>query len=180
MIRLLLVFIFLLIQVKTHAQFFDNNFFYMDAGISVGNYGGVHLSLNHVHKEKHSIHIGISSLIKLNSPYNSFFKGLEGIISHEVLYGRVIKLSRDSRISIRGGGALCNNYISTTLNSTDHSKAYLYEEERRLGYIFKPELEFPFSKVAGISFAPFVMYNPLNTAFGVEGKIMLGHLRRKN
>jgi hypothetical protein len=166
---------------SAQAQFFSKNYFYANAGASLGNYGGVHLGLNYIYNNKHSLQLGLSSLA--HKPFERNYELTEngkvplqeirGILSYELLYGRVLKLNW-SRLNFRGGVIYSNNYHISE-GSSFSGQLNLIQP----GLILKPEIEFPITQVFGFALSSFALLNSHQMALGLEGKVIIGLLRTK-
>jgi hypothetical protein len=183
--RIYLLLLFLLSFTTGIAQFSENNFIYLSGGASAGNYGGLHISLNYILKEKHSFQLGVSSLGKKPALYQymenspEYYEVIEGIFSIELLYGRIIK-AQNNRFNLRFGLVMSDNI---TLSEFKGSSDPLFDKSEdhiiTLGLIVKPEFELPFTNIFGFSIAPFLVVNNIKTAIGIEGRIILGHIRKR-
>jgi hypothetical protein len=189
----------LFLGFSASGQIFQDNFLYMNNGFSIGNNLGFNGSLNFIHQRKHSLSFGYSFLFKrsgsIPKDYNGdildlFTFGMsmpkDISLSVELLYGRVYNLNSNGTIRLNLSGGLTHTQYTYPHNwerqsGTRRFPNYSFEYQKKdvMGLIIRPAFEFPFTRIVGVSVAPFFLMHKYDTLYGLEFKTMLGWLRGK-
>lgn len=200
--RTILLFLFIFSINSIKAQFDENNAIYYSDGLNLGNYFAVDLNLNYVYKEKYSLKIGyISNMRKPKSrpvDYSSgFVKALlfgsvnpqDQMENYQFALGKVYSLNEKGTIRLNLSAGLGYTVIKEPENWQKIEEAsYLaenytwnYKRQNTISLIINPRIEFPFTKVYGLTISPMVQINKDRTYFGIGVGEMIGLLRnRKN
>jgi len=180
------------------AQFAQNHALYFSGEGNVGNYYGIDANVNYIYKEKFSLKAGYSAYVR--RPRSQPEDYTSGLIETVLLFGLVnprdklqnlhmdfgwlimLNQSRTLRLNAsvgfgytkitepknwerRTGGFLIENY-SWEYNSSD-----------AFSLILNPKIEFPFTRVFGLSVSPLMIINKERTYYGIGFGLMLGLLR---
>lgn len=182
-----------------NAQFAENNAIYSTVELNLGNYVGADLSLNYVYKETYSLKIGYTGNIRkpISQPsdfssgfFGALFMGLinpyDQMENYQMAAGKIYKLNASGTIRVNlslgigytiirepenwektGGGFLGNNY------------SWDYDQYNTVSLIINPKVEFPFSRVYGLTISPMLQINKDRTYLGIGFGQMLGLLKKK-
>lgn len=195
---LLLVFIFTL-SAKAQSQWSENNALYFSMDYNIGNYIGLELDANYIYNEKYSFKIGYSfNVRKPKSQPADFKSGLAGFLtlefvgpfdkmeSYHIAAGRIIKLNTKGSIRANLSLGIGLTTLSEPINwrknprFLDRNYDYDHTRYRTASLIINPKIEFPFTRIYGLSVSPMAILNKDRTYFGIGIGQMLGVLRKRN
>ncbi len=205
MIKKIIFFKFLLVSTMASAQFAENHFIYIDLGVPVAsNYSGsvIDADLNYIYKQKYTFEFGFSFLYRESESqpedynYDPFIdlwpteqSPFDQIYSFKLLTGRLIKTkSKLVRFNLKGGLSYSRFIKVTSWEKVTRSgffgssyEDYDYELEKLEGFglVIEPSIEFPLTRVVGLSVSPFAYLSNQASAYGLNLEIMLGYLRDK-
>jgi len=197
--KFFLTIVLYLFILEVQAQFSENHAIYMSPGFRAGNFRGASLNLNYVYQEKHSVQFGWSyfSSKPANRPENylggildlatyGFSSPRNRVTTRYVLFGRMIHLNADQniRLNLRAGPSwdmisTPENFKPIGINLINSNYSYDIFERKSLGFVIRPEVEFPFTQVLGLGVGTFLHVNRDFFVAGVEMNLMLGLLRKK-
>jgi len=184
----------------SNAQFGENNAIYSTAEWNLGNYIGIDISLNYVYKEKYAFKIGYTGNIREpKSQPEDYAPGLEGILlfslanpydkleNYHIGFGKIYKLNK--RGTIRANISLGLGY--TTIREPENwqrtdggfltaNYTWDYKQYNTISLIINPKIEFPFSRIYGLTFSPMLQLNKDKVYFGIGIGSMIGLLRKRN
>jgi len=186
--------------LEVQAQFSENHAIYMSPGFRTGNFRGASLNLNYVYQEKHSVQFGWSYLSSkpANRPENylggildlatyGFSSPRNRVTTKYVLFGRMINLNADQhiRLNLRAGPSWDmvtrpENFRPIGINPISGNYSYDIHERRSVGFIIRPEVEFPFTQIFGLGLGTYIQVNRDFFLAGVEMNFMLGLLKKRN
>ena len=200
--RTILLFLFIFSINSIKAQFAENNAIYYSDGLNLGNYFAIDLNLNYVYKEKYSLKIGyISNMRKPKSRPADYSSGLVNALlfgsvnpqdkmeNYQFALGKVYSLNEKGTIRLNLSAGLGYTVIKEPENWQKIEEAsYLaenytwnYKRQNTISLIINPRIEFPFTKVYGLTISPMLQINKDRTYFGIGVGQMIGLLRnRKN
>lgn len=155
------------ILANVNAQFSEKNAIYLSDQVALGNYLDVNINLNYVFDEKYSFQAGYSLYVRRarSQPedYNSgvakiFTFGISEYILDEmdnfqILVGKIYKLDESGKIRLNLAGGI--------------------------SYIVSPKVEFPLTRIFGISISPELLINKDRAFIGIGVGSMIGLLRNK-
>jgi hypothetical protein len=181
-----------------NAQFDDNNAIYLSGEVNLGNYIGVDINLNYIYKEKYSFKVGYTGNIRIpKSQPEDYSSGLVGIFllrfnepydqfeSFQMSFGKIYDLN--IRGTIRANLSFGLGYTTIRepenwqrINSNLLTENYTwdYKKYNRLSLMINPKIEFPFTKVYGLTISPMIQINKDRTYFGIGIGKMVGLLRK--
>jgi hypothetical protein len=189
----------LFLSTGLRAQFLDNNFIYVNAGLSGGNYIGATLSLSHIYKEKLIFQLGYSDFLRNARSQPDDYEG--GVIdallwgtlsptdqlrSYEFMMGKVKVLNQKgtTRLNLKAGLSYTQviepiNFKRVDMSFLGPNYSFEYGLRNSVGILVNPELEFPFSRFFGLSVSPFLSLGNQHTNVGIGFKTMAGILRNR-
>jgi hypothetical protein len=196
---LLLLCSVLFLSTGLRAQFLDNNFIYLNAGLSGGNYFGGTLSLSNIYKEKLIFQLGYSDFLRYARSQPDDFDGgvmdallwgtlspTDQLRSYEFMMGKVKVLNHkgSTRLNLKAGLAYTQiiepmNYKRMDTSVLGPNYSFEYRQINSVGILINPELEFPFSRFFGLSISPFLSLGNQHKNVGIGIKTMAGILRNR-
>lgn len=183
-----------------NAQFSENNAIYHTSEITFGNYLGVDIHANYVLKEKYSFKIGYSGFIRRpKAAPENYSSGVLGLLTFglanpydqmenfQVLAGNIYRLNRKgtirANISIGLGFTVIHeptNWQSLNGGFIGPNYSFDYREYNTVSLIINPKIEFPITRIYGLTFSPMLQINKDRTYIGVGIGQMIGLLRKKS
>ncbi len=200
--KIFLAFLILLNAQVITSQNNEKELYYVSSEINLGNYYGIDVHLNYVFKNRYAIKLGFSGNIREpKSQPEDYSGGLEGLFSvgtenpydHLLTYridvGRIYNLNPKG--TIRANLSLGIGY--TTIKEPDNwqfievdapinlaeNYTYSYRSYGTVSLIVNPKIEFPITKIFGLSLSPMLQWNKDRTYFGVGIGTLLGRLKVK-
>ncbi|MFV0482539.1 MAG: hypothetical protein ACK5MG_00385 [Bacteroidales bacterium] len=182
------------------AQFGDNNAIYLSAEGNIGNYFGCDLNLNYVCKEKYSFKLGyIANTRKAKSQPEDYTVGAPieilslGLIQtydklngFQIGVGRIYKLNPSGTIRANLSVGLAYTIIEEPENWKKVGDGVLtenytwnYDKQKTVSLIINPKIEFPITRVWGLTVSPMLQINKDRTYYGIGVGQMLGLLRKR-
>jgi hypothetical protein len=199
--RVIPICILLLFFLKLNAQFSENNAIYLAGGINVGNFWGMNLNLNYILNNNYSFQAGISGLFREpKSKPEDFTSGLtvaftlglssylyyDEMDTYQILFGKIFKINKIRTIRFNIAGGIGYTFLTEAINwkpatgfpLTDN---YTYDivKHGTISFIINPQVEFPFTRFAGVTLSPMLQINKYRTYIGIGVGAMLGLLREK-
>ncbi|BDD10705.1 hypothetical protein FUAX_31370 [Fulvitalea axinellae] len=111
------------------------------------------------------------------------------LYSTELLVGRMKNLNARGTVRLNLKGGLALSFLAEPTNWTPKNDGcvlfcdenYTYDSKNTFmpGIVLKPEIEFPFSRVFGLSVAPTAIITTGHSVFGVNFGMIVGKCRRK-
>ncbi len=180
-----------------HAQFDENHAIYSTGEFNVGNYIGLDLNLNYVFKEKYSVKMGYSANIrKTKSQPDDYSTGLSGLAllglidpydfleNYQIGVGKVYNLNQNGTIRLNATVGLGYTIVTEPANwkkldsgFENENYSWNYRERNTISLILNPKIEFPFTRVYGITISPMIQINKHTTYVGIGVGKMIGLLR---
>lgn len=184
--------------IGAKAQFGQNHAIYLSTEYSFGNYYGLDANLNYVYKEKYSLKVGFSGHFRKPESQPEDYSGgllsvftfgltnpLDQLFTYQVAFGKIFMLNKAE--TIRLNAALGVGY--TIITEPEHWRSvngfvtpnysWDYEEYERVSLIINPKIEFPFTRIVGLSVSPMLYINSKRTYFGLGIGKILGLLKKK-
>lgn len=196
--RILILLILFTCANELNAQFGQNHAIYLSSDLSLGNYIGIDENLNYTYKEKYSLKVGFSGhLRKPKSQPEDYSGGLLSVLSfgminpfdqlltYHIAFGRIFMLNESE--TIRLNAAIGIGY-TTIVEPRDWHRGtsfiapnygWEYKEYKRVSLIINPKIEFPVTRIVGLSVSPMIQVNTKRTYFGIGIGSMLGLLKKK-
>lgn len=184
-----------LFSINIHSQFSETKFLYANAGVSVGNYIGLNGGLNYIANEKFSLQLNYAfkSIDSEELPGDFIGGGIFGSSalkddyhSISVLAGYILKLNASGtiRLNLQGGIGYLKSKSLTNFQPAGpgiFTSNYSFDEEsnNNAEVVINPKIEFPFTRVYGLSISPFISMNSRKFFFGVSLDNIAGILRNK-
>ena len=198
--HLLTLLIFLFVIHKSSAQFDKHSTYYVSGELSLGNYTGIDISLNSVNKEQYSFKLGYSgNFRKPESQPENYSSGLTGLFSFGLanpydqvqnIYlaiGKIYNLNKKGTIRANLSIGLGYTTIREPENWEMIDDAFLtenytwnYYNYHTVSVILNPKIEFPFTRIYGLTISPMVQLNKDKTFYGIGIGQMIGLLRKRN
>lgn len=191
-----LIVVMLITLTKLQAQFLKNKALYLTQELEIGNHLGGGINATYIHTNNYSLSVGFSKYLKgaENIPADYSYLGyegglfgpLEGINNYQILAGKIFKFKKSgkTRLNLLAGFSYVDltelvNWERRHQHSNDGKYSYDYEHHRHgtIGFVINPKIEFPFTKVFGLSVSPKLNISKSRTLFGVGLGIMLGKTR---
>jgi len=200
--RAIFILLLLLPFSKLNAQFADKNALFYSSEMFAGNYWGINMSLNYIYDEKYSFQLVVSEMLRdAKSQPSDYYAGLFGFIgtfglsqihidemqNYQVLFGRIVKpkVNGTTRFNLAAGLSYTIINEPTNWQRVDDSYGlganYTYEisTQNTISLVINPKIEFPFTRVFGLTVSPLLQINKQRTFIGVGAGFMLGLLRPK-
>ena len=182
------------------AQFSEQNSLYLSNEINVGNYFGFDINLNYLRNDKYSLKIGhtrsFRDPISKPSDYTSGFSGLisfgvnrpyDQIHNYSILFGKIhhIKGRENIRFNISVGIGYSQivepeNWIPIDVGLFQENYTWNYSQFDAISIIVNPKIEFPFTKVFGLSVSPLVYFNTERVFYGIGIGYIIGLTKSTN
>lgn len=197
--KFLLRFSVFILSLSATAQWSENNALYYAMDFNTGNYSGLDLSANYIYKEKYSFKLGYNINLRPPKSEPEDFKlgvqdlltiGLLGPYDHmEQFYmgaGRVIPLNPKGsiRANLTLGIAITSIKEPTNWKKNpmflDRNYTYQYHKYHTISLIINPKIEFPFTRIYGLSLSPSIHINKDRTYFGIGIGQLLGVLKKRD
>lgn len=192
--KVTLIVVVLITFTKLQAQFLKNKALYLTQELEIGNHFGAGANATYIHNNNYSLNLGYSKYLKgaKNVPADyshdseGMFGPLEEINNYQILVGKIFKFKKSgkTRLNLLAGLSYVDlkelvNWKRVSNRFTDGNFAYTYEHYRHgtVGFVINPKIEFPFTKVFGLSISPKLNINKNRTLFGLGLSIMLGKTR---
>ncbi|MBQ0768872.1 MAG: hypothetical protein KBT58_06240 [Bizionia sp.] len=197
--KLMLLFIVSVFIPSAKAQWSDNNALYLSLDYNLGNYIGIDTNINYIYNETYSFKIGYTG--NLRTPKrepNDFSSGLPGLFTigligpfdtmenYHIGAGRVIKLNAKGSIRANLSFGIGLTTIKEATNwqkysgyTLDKNYSYQYHRYQTISLIINPKIEFPLTRIYGLSVSPMVQINKDRTYFGIGIGQLLGVLRKR-
>ena len=194
----ILVLHFILIQIN--AQVSEKNAFYSTGEIAFGNYLEINLNFNYVINEKYSFQIGYSGHIRdSKSVPQDYSSGLVGIFSlgfgqlhfdqmdnYQILVGKIYNLDERGNIRFNLAGGIAYTVITEPTNwepvsgfTLGENYTYDIDKHSTISLIINPKIEFPFTRIIGLTISPMLQINKDRAFIGIGAGAMIGLLRKK-
>lgn len=188
------------VSININAQFSEKNALYSTGEIAFGNYLGMNLNLNYIINEKYSFQIGYSGNIReAKSQPPDFNSGLVGIFTlgfaqfhfdhmdnYQILVGKIYHLDERGHIRFNLAGGMGYTVITEPTNwepvaGFTLGNNYTYDTDRHstVSLIINPKIEFPFTRIVGLTISPMLQINKDRTFIGIGFGTMIGLLRKK-
>lgn len=188
------------VLINANAQFFEKNALYASGEIGTGNYFELNFNINLVIDEKYSLQIGSSSHARearsQPADYNSGIVGVftlglsqlhfDQMDNYQIMYGRIFKLNRSGNIRMNLAGGIGYTTITEPtnwkpVNGSGLGANYTYEIEKyhTISLIINPKVEFPFTRIFGLTVSPMLQINKDRAYIGIGVGTMIGILRKK-
>ncbi|TYB72652.1 hypothetical protein ES677_01635 [Bizionia gelidisalsuginis] len=198
--KLLLLFTLTIFVPSVNAQWSENNALYLSMDYNLGNYIGIDLNANYIYNETYSFKIGYTgNLRKPKRQPDDFSRGFPGLFTlgligpfdtmenYQIGAGRIIKLNNKGsiRLNLSMGIGLttikeATNWQRDSAYLLDKNYSYQYHRYRTLSLIINPKIEFPFTRIYGLSLSPMVQINKDRTYFGIGIGQLLGVLKKRD
>ncbi|HPF50230.1 MAG TPA: hypothetical protein PK335_01585 [Draconibacterium sp.] len=198
--RALSIFLLLLSFSQISAQFSEKNALFLSSEMFAGNYWSINMCLNYIYNEQYSFQLGVSDMLrKAKTQPADFSSGLFGVIgtfglsqihfdemqNYQVLFGRIVKpkVNGTTRFNLTAGLAYTVINEPTNWQRVDDSYGlganYTYEisTQNTISLVINPKIEFPFTRLFGLTVSPLLQINKHRTFIGVGAGFMLGLLR---
>lgn len=198
--RTMLLFILIFSFTSVKARFAENKAIYYSSGLNFGNYFGVGVNLNYVFKEKYSFKVGyVYNMRKAKSRPDDYSSGLVKAIlfgaynPHDIMenyhvgLGKMYNLNENGTIRVNFTVGLGYTIIKEPENwqkiedasLTGENYRWNYKRQNAVSLIINPKIEFPFTRVYGVTISPVVQLNKHRTYFGIGVGQMIGLLRKR-
>jgi hypothetical protein len=198
--RIIYLFLFINSIYTTNAQFDENNALYLSSELNFGNYMGFDIGLNYVYKDKYSFKFGYSGNIQEpESQPDDYTSGLVGIFTYglanpydqlenyHITFGLVYNLNKKKTIRANIAIGLGYTIIREPENWQKIEDSFLtenytwdYHKYNTVSLIINPKIEFPFTRIYGLTFSPMLQINKDRTYFGIGIGQMIGILKKKD
>ena len=182
-----------------NAQLEENNKVYITSELNWGNYIGVDLNLNFVTKKNYSLKVGysgnlrnaksepkdyasINDILPFTGPYDHFK-------SYQISFAKIYELNNKGTIRANFSFGLSmttirepKNWVLNDITTTSRGYyTWKIEKYNTVSLIINLKIEFPFTKIYGLTISPMIQINKNRTYFGIGIGQMIGLLReRKN
>jgi len=196
--RIITIFAFLISINIANAQFAENNAIYSTGELNIGNYIGVDINLNYVYKEKYSFKVGYTvNVRKPKLQPENYTSGLTGIFllglanpydqfeNYQIGFGKIYNLNKGGTIRVNFSLGLGYTTIREPENWQMINASFLtenytwnYKTYNTLSIIINPKIEFPFTRLYGLTISPMLQMNKDRTYFGIGIGKMIGLLRK--
>jgi len=195
----LLFILFIFIQ-SAKAQWLNDNALYLSLDYNMGNYIGLDTNVNYIYNETYSFKIGYTG--NLRTPKREpkdFSSGLTGIFTFGLIdpfdtmenyyvgAGRVFKLNAKGSILANISMGIGLTTIKEATNWQEYpgytfgeNYSYQYHRYQTVSLIINPKIEFPLTRIYGLSASPMVQINKNRIYFGIGIGQLLGVLRKRN
>ncbi|QDO94608.1 hypothetical protein FNB79_11740 [Formosa sediminum] len=180
-----------------NAQFSTSHAIYTTGELNLGNYIGFDLNLNYVYKETYSLKIGYTGNLRTpKSQPENYSSGFESIFSFgttnpydqleniQIGAGKIYKLNTKGTIRLNLSAGLGYTIIREPENWHPIDNPFLtenytwqYRKYNTLSFVLNPKIEFPISKIYGLTVSPLLILNKDRTYIGIGIGQMLGVLR---
>lgn len=198
--RLLIMLISHFVLLNANAQFFEKNDLYASGEIAIGNYLEMNLNMNLVIDGKYSLQIGGSSHIReAKSQPVDYNSGITGILTlgfsqlhfdhmdnYQILFGRIYNANESGNIRFNLAGGIGYTIIKEPTNwepvsgfTLGPNYTYDIEKHSTISLIFNPKVEFPLSRIIGLTVSPMLQINIDRVFVGIGVGTMIGLLRKK-
>ena len=198
--QILFTFLLIFSVYQVNAQFSENHAIYHSSEITVGNYLGIDINANYVLKEKYSFKIGYSGFIRKpkGAPEN-YSSGLFGALTFglanpydqigniQISAGKIYPLNKKGTIRANLSLGLGFTSIREPTNwqplyggFLDENYSYEYHKYHTVSLIINPKIEFPITRIYGLTLSPMILINKDRTYMGIGVGHMIGLLRKKN
>lgn len=200
--KLIIMLISYFVLINANAQFFEKNALYASGEIAIGNYLEMNLNMNLVIDGKYSFQIGGSGHIReaksQPADYNSgvllviFTLGFAQYLhydqmdNYQILFGRICNANESGNIRMNLAGGIGYTIITEPTNWKPVSgfplgPNYTYDIEKHytISLIFNPKVEFPLSRIIGLTVSPMLQINKDRVFVGIGVGTMIGLLRKK-
>jgi hypothetical protein len=183
----------------TTAQVGKNKFIYYSGELNIGNFIGIDLNLNYIFREKYSLKVGYSGNIKKPSTqpddyqsgtFDLYTLGLSGpydqMNNYQFAFGKVYKMN--DRGTIRANVSIGLGYtIITEPSKWTRKEIYFFGENygyecvthNTVSLIINPKIEFPISRVFGLTVSPMAQFNKDKCYIGIGIGNIAGILKPK-
>lgn len=189
----------LFVNATINAQFKENNALYTSGELNLGNYIGVDINLNYIYKENYSFKIGYTGNIrKPKSQPEDYSSGLTGVLlfgsanpydqleNYQIGVGKIYKLNPSGTIRANLSLGIGCTIISEPENWVRINNGFLaenytwnYKKYSTISVIINPKIEFPFSRLYGLTISPLIQLNKDRTYIGIGIGQMIGLLRKR-
>ncbi len=198
--KLIIIFISHLVLINVNAQFFEKNSLYTSGEIEIGNYLGMNLNMNLVIDGKYSVQIGGSfHMREAKSKPADYSPGLVGIFflpvlaltlndqmdNYQIMFGRIVNANESGKIRMNLAGGIGYTIIKEPTNWKPVSgftlfENYTYDIEKynTISLIFNPKVEFPLSRIIGLTISPMLQINMQRVFIGIGVGTMIGLLKQ--
>lgn len=166
---------------------------YLSIDLDVGNYIGANANVNYVIKNRYCFQFGFSGHFRrARSRPENYSGGVFGFLgpipfdtfeSSQLLVGRVVKINAKGsiRLNLLGGAAYTflrepTNWQSLNGSFWGPSHTFEYARSEVFSFVLNPKIEFPFTRVYGLSFAMLMQVNKERTLIGVGIGQLIGKL----
>lgn len=193
------VLLFIMSISFANAQFSKNNTIYASGEVNIGNYVGVDLNLNYIYKNKYSFKIGYSGNIRnAKTKPNDYSSGFVGALFLGLAnpYDQIenYQISAGKIYNLNGKGTIRANFLLgigyTLIKEPENweringgflgeNYTWNYENHKTISLIINPKIEFPLTRLYGLTVSPMLQINKSRTYFGIGIGQMLGILKHK-
>jgi hypothetical protein len=181
------------------AKFGENNAIYLCTEFNIGNYLGGDISLNYIYKGKYSFKIGHSENVRIpESQPEDYIPGI-GLIffrrsadpldqfnNFQIMAGRIYEIENDItirlNISIGLGYTILTepeNWKKIDPGIFDDNYTWDYKKHGTISLIINPKIEYPFTRIYGLTFSPMLQINKDRIYYGIGIGQMIGLLRKR-
>lgn len=197
--KLIIMLISHFVLINVNAQLFEKNALYASGEIAIGNYLEMNLNMNLVIDGKYSFQIGGSSHIReAKSQPEDYSSGLVGIFTlgfaqlhydqmdnYQILFGRIYNANESGNIRFNLAGGIGYTIITEPTNwkrvsgfTLGGNYTYDIEKQHTISLIFNPKVEFPLSRIIGLTVSPMLQINMDRVFVGIGVGTMIGLLRK--
>lgn len=191
--------ILLLFGLKNQAQ--EKHSYYITPQFDIGNFIGGSFHLNYVYQEKYSFKTGISGVVRTAKsqpkdftagPFTQIFSfgftsPYDNISSYQLQVGRIFKLKENGKIRLNTSVGVAYTTIKKPSNweynyekTIGANYTYQYTKSHIPSLVINPEIEFPISRLLGLSISPTLILNKEDTYVGVGFGSLFGKLKSRN
>ncbi len=196
--HILIILILFICENEVNAQFGQNHAIYLSSELSLGNYFGIDENLNYVYKEKYSLKVGLSGHFrKPKSQPEDYSGGLlslfsfgminpfDQLLTYQIAFGRIFLLNKSETIRLNAAIGIGYTTIAEPQNWNRvtgfiaPNYGWEYKKYQRVSLIINPKIEFPVTRIVGLTVSPMIHVNTKRTYFGIGIGSMLGLLKKK-
>jgi len=182
-----------------YSQLDKKTVIYSSGELNLGNYTGIDINLNYIHKETYSFKIGYTKNVrKPKSQPDDYTSSLTGLLSfglekpydnlqnYHIGFGKIYNMNKKG--TIRANISLGLGY--TTIKEPENwqliddaflteNYTWTYRKHNTVSIIINPKIEFPFTRFYGLTISPMLEINKDRTYIGIGIGQIIGLLRNK-
>ena len=179
------------------AQSEKHHTYYTSSEINLGNYVGIDIGLNYAYKEAYILKIGYSGNIRIpNSQPDDYTSGLVGALTlglnnpydqmqnYLMTLGKITRINSKNTIRLNLSAGIGytiikepENWTKLDTDTLGENYSFNYRDYNTISLIINPKIEFPFTKIYGVSLSPMIQINKDRTYFGIGIGQMIGLLK---